>query len=534
MRTNISEKTIELPTTTTQDTSFTFPSDPKTCIEHARQYEVGNKPGFSKDLKRAFALYQHAADQKNPQGQFYVGQCYERGIGVAQDIDEAFRWYQLAAKNGDIRAQAKREGILQATLPVRSQTLKNSSSSSSSSSSSPLPQSSSSRTSTYSARNLISRLSSKSKSRTESIDPLEVIKQEFTELRESAASGNAQDQYHLGLAHRKLLFDLNYPDGESWLKKASAQGHVEASFTLARSEFNSEQFRGDQDKSQPGLQDNPAFRLYRAAKEAKESLTMYEWRDDRSNVNVWKEELFQIYSSAAQDPPLTTECALGLGYCYRNGIGVEKDAKQAATYYELAAKEGNAEAQFELGRCYEEGKGRDMDFKEAFKYYQLAAQQRNPKAYYRLGIWCEQGWNMPKDKRKAVEYYSKAAAWHDLDGVRALYKIYHHGDKELGIEKNEHLAKIQLHTLYQLLPEHMHPSLKTEFADSKRTGKPEKNSRGAGKNSRVSQQLSEFGSFSLNSGSSTSPTVSSSAPPSIPNPKAPETHSTSIPGLRKE
>ena len=34
-----------------------------------------------------------------------LGQCYESGIGVAIDNVEAFKWYKLAAENGDADAQ---------------------------------------------------------------------------------------------------------------------------------------------------------------------------------------------------------------------------------------------------------------------------------------------------------------------------------------------------------------------------------------------------------------------------------------------
>ncbi|MDO4250982.1 MAG: tetratricopeptide repeat protein [Moraxella sp.] len=31
-----------------------------------------------------------------------MGYCYERGLGVVQDVNQAIRWYQESAKRGDV------------------------------------------------------------------------------------------------------------------------------------------------------------------------------------------------------------------------------------------------------------------------------------------------------------------------------------------------------------------------------------------------------------------------------------------------
>ena len=46
-----------------------------------------------------------------------------------------------------------------------------------------------------------------------------------------------------------------------------------------------------------------------------------------------------------------------LGVRYENGMGVIKDLKEAAKYYQLAAQQGHADAQYNLGICYENGEG---------------------------------------------------------------------------------------------------------------------------------------------------------------------------------
>jgi hypothetical protein len=73
-----------------------------------------------------------------------------------------------------------------------------------------------------------------------------------------------------------------------------------------------------------------------------------------------------------------------MGWLYDEGYGVQKDAKQAAYYYRLAAAKGNVDAQFSLGLAYEKGSGVHKDDAEAAKWLKLAAKQGNSKAQAEL------------------------------------------------------------------------------------------------------------------------------------------------------
>ena len=46
---------------------------------------------------QAFALFHRAAEEHNPPAEYDIGYCYEHGIGVAKDADQARVWYQRAA-----------------------------------------------------------------------------------------------------------------------------------------------------------------------------------------------------------------------------------------------------------------------------------------------------------------------------------------------------------------------------------------------------------------------------------------------------
>ncbi len=44
------------------------------------------------------------ANGGNVYAQFALGQCYEKGLGVEQDIKKALEWYNHAARRGDVEA----------------------------------------------------------------------------------------------------------------------------------------------------------------------------------------------------------------------------------------------------------------------------------------------------------------------------------------------------------------------------------------------------------------------------------------------
>lgn len=55
-------------------------------------------------MEEAFRLYKMAAEQGLTSSQYNVGVCYEKVVGVERDLDEARRWYALAAAKGHERA----------------------------------------------------------------------------------------------------------------------------------------------------------------------------------------------------------------------------------------------------------------------------------------------------------------------------------------------------------------------------------------------------------------------------------------------
>ena len=87
-----------------------------------------------------------------------------------------------------------------------------------------------------------------------------------------------------------------------------------------------------------------------------------------------------------------------------------KDYKMTFEEWELLAKQGIAEAQYNLGLMYSKGERVPSDDKEAVKWYRLSAEQRITGAQSNLGLMYEKGQGVEQD-------YVEAHKWFNIAGV---------------------------------------------------------------------------------------------------------------------
>ncbi|CAG8590409.1 7454_t:CDS:1 [Ambispora leptoticha] len=52
------------------------------------------------EAKKAFQEFKKAAEMNNPHGQYFLGHCYEIGIGIAEDDETSVYWKKKAANQG--------------------------------------------------------------------------------------------------------------------------------------------------------------------------------------------------------------------------------------------------------------------------------------------------------------------------------------------------------------------------------------------------------------------------------------------------
>ena len=60
---------------------------------------------FNKDYKTAYELWLPLAKRGHVYAQSNLGVMYQKGQGVAQDDQEAVKWFRLSAEQGDALAQ---------------------------------------------------------------------------------------------------------------------------------------------------------------------------------------------------------------------------------------------------------------------------------------------------------------------------------------------------------------------------------------------------------------------------------------------
>lgn len=113
------------------------------------------------------------------------------------------------------------------------------------------------------------------------------------------------------------------------------------------------------------------------------------------------------------------EAQFVMGQMYQIGLGVQKDVKNAITYYKHAADQENLSAEYNLGLLYIEGKEIDADYQQGISWLRDAAFKGNSFAQYALAMIYELGYKnvageevISPDLNQATAMYFLAANNH--------------------------------------------------------------------------------------------------------------------------
>eukprot|EP00798_Chlamydomonas_sp_ICE-L_P011120 gene11120-18744_t len=114
-----------------------------------------------------------------------------------------------------------------------------------------------------------------------------------------------------------------------------------------------------------------------------------------------------------------TEAMTHLGHMYANGMGhldgppgmeSHGDLRMAKVWWDIAASDGNAGAQFSVAYMHFTGIGAKKDHDAAFKLFIKAAEQGHPESHFFLGIMHMNGWGVRrKSFQHAFSYFSLAS-----------------------------------------------------------------------------------------------------------------------------
>jgi TPR repeat protein len=137
-----------------------------------------------------------------------------------------------------------------------------------------------------------------------------------------------------------------------------------------------------------------------------------------------------------------------VGYCFSEGLGVDKDSKEGFTWYRKAAlnkrqsessKENRAIAFCNLAMMYDQGDGVAENPKLAFKYYKKAAELGDVMAQCNFAILYHEGRGIRKDDKNAIYWCRKAARRGDDKAQHNLGLAYLEGD---GVRQSRKHAKV--------------------------------------------------------------------------------------------
>ena len=170
----------------------------------------------------------------------------------------------------------------------------------------------------------------------------------------------------------------------------------------------------------------------------------------------------QSYSLARQWYEAAAEKGHGmatyeLALMYQEGLGGEKNGEKAAEFFIKAAECGVDDAKFELGVMYANGNGVKKNYVKAMKYlrdartyaataflneapkwWEAAAKQGIAEAEYQFGLCYINGYGLPQDYVSGRYWMLRAAKQNSAKAFDALSQIYQFG---LGVSKSEESMK---------------------------------------------------------------------------------------------
>ncbi len=291
------------------------PKGPKVSLPNEELVDIGDTYMDSEDYENATRLFKTSAEQGYPEAQWRLGFCFENGLGLPQNDQEAVKWYRNAAENGSPEGQRKLGNCYECGIGVPK-------------------------------------------------DDLEAEKW----FLKAAEQGNVLAQWGLGLRYEKQ----DFKKAIKWYQKAAEQGHPLAQYSLGHCYYYGEVVPQDyqeaakwfQKAAEQGLDDGQwnlgicydlgqgvpqdfkmAANLYRLAAEQEHDHAQWSlgvcYELGRGVIQDFKEAV-KWYSKAAEHENEFAQ--FDLGKCYENGQGVPQDKQEAIKWYKLAADQGFEDA----------------------------------------------------------------------------------------------------------------------------------------------------------------------------------------------
>lgn len=120
-------------------------------------------------------------------------------------------------------------------------------------------------------------------------------------------------------------------------------------------------------------------------------------------------------------------CQSILGAMLHDGLGTDKDPKEALKYFMLAAEQDQGNALFSLGLAHLQGEYIERNDEQMFNYFRRAVEAGIVQANLYLGACYEEGFFVEKDPAKAFHHYKIAADNGDVNAQLYVGVSFFHG-----------------------------------------------------------------------------------------------------------
>lgn len=384
---------------------------PQKLFELAENHLYG-RHGKSVDRHFAVICLQDAANRGQHSGaQAVLGFCYEFGLGITLDFQQAERYYIMSVKTAltENNSSLKDDGF--DSLALSDATLLG-----------------------------IARLSFLRKYGRPGVQ-INRVEAEYWESKIHARGSNAiawirraatedqcsASQYCFGVCyHDGIAVPKNEHEAFKWYKLSAEQDNCRGQGILGY--CYGEGFGVEKSE-------NTAMEWYRRAAAQGETVAIYNIGycfEDGIGVPKDHTEAVKWYRLAAEKGNAFAQNSLG--YCYEDGIGLQQDKLTAAIWYRRSAEQGYPWAQCNLGYCHQNGIGAEKDVVEGAYWYGQAARQGHARAQHNLGFCYQNGIGVNKNLQMAVAWYTKSAHQGNIFAFHSLGYCYQNG---LGVEANQ-------------------------------------------------------------------------------------------------
>lgn len=309
------------------------------------QWQVGRTYAKLGDPERALPMLTSAAGAGNAPAATLLGWLYEDGRGTERSIEEAKRWYRLAAEQGEADAMAALGRLLlQEKSPA--------------------------------ARATAGQL-----------------------FRRAAELQDPDGQYYVGWILTEVANGpREHVEAYDWFLKAARQGHVGAQLAVAT---HLETGRG------VARDTKAAGEWLQRAAETRDPVAHYRlarWRAAAGEGNV--DAVRDSYRIAAMAGHREAQFALASMLARSRA---EADRKEAAAWFAKADEAGHTAAANRLGELLRDGGGDAQQMARAREIFQRAADRGNVDSMYNLARMQNEGLGGQRDTDNALKWYAQAA-----------------------------------------------------------------------------------------------------------------------------